>query len=239
MVDNLVEKVNECPAKFGSLSIVCVQLGRQKLSVIWSTRVSAVQGLLKYWSEWKDSQDFQKLNCMSVISRVQLLRGVRKVGFHCITKCTLPPIYGWMSTYFNNKISTSSNVTTFLKFMLLQSYSWTTFKVLWGICLDHYIIGAYPHPELLLFWWLVFFLMQVQDHLSCLLATKTSWEWSRWRIYWQMKMLASFPGHSQILSRRCGETPQLRDKIPSFLHSCEIKSRSGLGTRLWKCITTI
>ena len=31
-------------------------------------------------------------------------------------------------------------------------------------------------------------------------------------------MLASFPGHSQI-----------------FLHSCEIKSGSGLGTRLGLC----
>ena len=37
--------------------------------------------------------------------------------------------------------------------------------------------------------------------------------------------LASFTGHSQILSRSCGENP-------SFLHSCEIKSGSGLGTRL-------
>ena len=32
--------------------------------------------------------------------------------------------------------------------------------------------------------------------------------------------LVSSPGHSQILSRSC------------FLHSCEIKSGSGLGTRL-------
>ena len=35
-------------------------------------------------------------------------------------------------------------------------------------------------------------------------------------------ILASFPGHSQILSRSCGEN----------LGSCEIKSGSGLGTRL-------
>ena len=34
--------------------------------------------------------------------------------------------------------------------------------------------------------------------------------------------VASSPGHSQILSRSCGE----------FLHGCEIKSGSGLGTRL-------
>ena len=36
------------------------------------------------------------------------------------------------------------------------------------------------------------------------------------------EQLASFPGHSQILSRRHGEK----------LHSCEIKSGNGLGTRL-------
>jgi len=40
------------------LSIVCIQLGMQKPSVIQNNRVSAIQGLLKYWSEWKDSQDF-------------------------------------------------------------------------------------------------------------------------------------------------------------------------------------
>ena len=35
-------------AKSGSLSIVHVQLGPLKLSIIWSSGVSAVQGLLKY-----------------------------------------------------------------------------------------------------------------------------------------------------------------------------------------------
>ena len=43
-------------AKSGSLSIVHVP---QKLSVIWSRGVSAIQGLLKYWCEQKDSRDFQ------------------------------------------------------------------------------------------------------------------------------------------------------------------------------------
>ena len=47
--------------KLGSLSIVRVQLGLRKLSVIQSSGMSAVQGLLKYWSEWKNSWDFQ--NC--------------------------------------------------------------------------------------------------------------------------------------------------------------------------------
>ena len=40
-------------------------------------------------------------------------------------------------------------------------------------------------------------------------------------------VIASFPGHSQILSRSCGENSQLWRK----LHSCEIKSGSGLGMR--------
>ena len=34
--------------KLGSLSIVCIQFGLQKLSVIQSSRVSTIQGLLKY-----------------------------------------------------------------------------------------------------------------------------------------------------------------------------------------------
>ena len=60
-------------AKLGSLSVVCVQLGPQKLSVIRSSRVSAIQGLLKYCSEWKDSWDFQ--NCL-LYRGCPLLRGV-------------------------------------------------------------------------------------------------------------------------------------------------------------------
>ena len=43
------------------MSVVCVQLGPRKLSVIRSSGVSAIQGLLKYWSEWEDSWNFQ--NC--------------------------------------------------------------------------------------------------------------------------------------------------------------------------------
>ena len=35
-------------AKSGSLSIACVQLGPQILSIIQSSGVSAIQGLLKY-----------------------------------------------------------------------------------------------------------------------------------------------------------------------------------------------
>ena len=60
--------------KPGSLSIVCVQSGPRKLSVTRSSGVSAIQGLLKYWSEWKDSRDFQ--NC-PLYRGCPLLRGVR------------------------------------------------------------------------------------------------------------------------------------------------------------------
>ena len=38
-------------------------------------------------------------------------------------------------------------------------------------------------------------------------------------------VVASSPGHSQILSCSCS-------LLPIFLHGCEIKSGSGLGTRL-------
>ena len=51
MVDNPAEKVDECPlkkAKSGSLSIVCIQLGPRKPSVIRSSGVSTIEGLLKY-----------------------------------------------------------------------------------------------------------------------------------------------------------------------------------------------
>ena len=48
MVDNLAEKVDECPLKSGSLSNACVQLGPRKQSVVRSSGVSAIQELLKY-----------------------------------------------------------------------------------------------------------------------------------------------------------------------------------------------
>ena len=44
----------------------------------------------------------------------------------------------------------------------------------------------------------------------------------------RMRGIASSPGHSQILSRSRGEI---------FLHGCEIKSGSGLGTRL--CVSLV
>ena len=56
-------KCHQVSAKLGLLSIACVGLGVQKVAVILScSRVSSIQGLLKYWSEWKDSQDFW--NCL-------------------------------------------------------------------------------------------------------------------------------------------------------------------------------
>ena len=59
--------------KLELLIIACVQLGPRKLSVLWSSGVSTLQRLLKYWNEWKDSRDFH--NCHAVIlwmSTVQL-----------------------------------------------------------------------------------------------------------------------------------------------------------------------
>ena len=68
-MDNPPEKVDNCP-----LNIVVVQLGQQKLSVIWSNWVSTIQWLLKYKSEWEDNRDFQ--NCL-LYCGCPLLRGVR------------------------------------------------------------------------------------------------------------------------------------------------------------------
>ena len=42
--------------------------------------------------------------------------------------------------------------------------------------------------------------------------------------------LASFSDHSKILSHSCGEN------LLCFLHSCNVKSGSGLGTRLLFCL---
>ena len=51
-------------------SIACIQLGPRKLSVMRSSGVSAIQGLVKCGSEWKDSQ-----NCPLNLGR-SLLRSV-------------------------------------------------------------------------------------------------------------------------------------------------------------------
>ena len=71
-------------AKSGSLSIVCVPLGPQKMSVVQSSGVSAIQGLLKYRSQRKDSRDFRDF---PLYCRCPLLRGVHKQGS---TVCKLP-----------------------------------------------------------------------------------------------------------------------------------------------------
>ena len=44
----MLKRSTSVSAKSGSLSIACVQLGPQKLSVIRSSGVPAIQGLLKY-----------------------------------------------------------------------------------------------------------------------------------------------------------------------------------------------
>ena len=48
MVDNLAGKVDKCPL-IGVVKYCLHTLGLRKLSVIWSSGVSANQGLLKYW----------------------------------------------------------------------------------------------------------------------------------------------------------------------------------------------
>ena len=65
--------------ELGSLCIAYVQFGPWKL---WRREVSAIQELLKYWSEWKDSRDFQ--NC-PLYCGCPLLRG-STVFMH--TSCT-------------------------------------------------------------------------------------------------------------------------------------------------------
>ena len=48
-------------------SIVCIQLGEQNVSVIQSSGMS-IQGLLPYWSEWKDSWGFRSVYCRWEVS---------------------------------------------------------------------------------------------------------------------------------------------------------------------------
>ena len=49
MVDNLAEKIAECPLNQGSSCIVCVQLEVWKVSFIQSSGVFTIQGFLMYW----------------------------------------------------------------------------------------------------------------------------------------------------------------------------------------------
>ena len=48
LMSKLLNTGQRVSAKSGSLSMVCVQLGQRKLSVIRSSGVSAIEGLLKY-----------------------------------------------------------------------------------------------------------------------------------------------------------------------------------------------
>ena len=62
----------------------------------------------------------------------------------------------------------------------------------------------------------------------------------------RQELLASSPGHSQLLSRSHGEnqvkvsiiaTSRARNGLlPIFLHGCEIKSGSSLGSRVRDCL---
>jgi len=84
-------------AKSGLLSIASIQLGPRKLSVIRSSWVSAIQGLVKYRSEWEDSRDFQNcpLYCGCPLIRGSTVYYWEHIGFcgpinqHVINKCKL------------------------------------------------------------------------------------------------------------------------------------------------------
>ena len=62
MVDNLAEKVNECPPKIRVIKNCLNTIGSAKLSAIWSSGVTAIQWLLKHRSECKDGWNFR--NCL-------------------------------------------------------------------------------------------------------------------------------------------------------------------------------
>ena len=68
------------------VSIVRVQLVPWKLSVIQSSGVFTIQGLLKNCSKWKDSWDF---GIVRYIMDVWCRRDVRSAGFHCIRNISL------------------------------------------------------------------------------------------------------------------------------------------------------
>ena len=65
-------------AKLGLLSIACVQLGLQKLSVIRSSRVSSIQGL-------RIEVNGRAVGTFRIVQYrgCPLFRGVRYAGFHC------------------------------------------------------------------------------------------------------------------------------------------------------------
>jgi len=56
MVDNLAEKVNKCPLNQGGYVLFAYNWGHEKVSVIRSSGVSAIQGFLM---SVENSQDFQ------------------------------------------------------------------------------------------------------------------------------------------------------------------------------------
>ena len=61
-MDNLAEKVDKCQLNWGRYVLVVYNWDQvRKVSIIQSSGVSAIQGVLTYLSQWKDSWDFQ--NC--------------------------------------------------------------------------------------------------------------------------------------------------------------------------------
>ena len=75
MVDNLAEKVDECQLNWSRYVLFAYNWDQvRKVSIIQSSGVSAIHGVLMYLSQWKDSWDFQ--NCQ-LYRWHPLLRGVR------------------------------------------------------------------------------------------------------------------------------------------------------------------
>ena len=61
-------------AKLGSFSIVCIQLGPRKLSIIQSSRVSAIQRLLKYEVNGRTVETFRIVISLSAVEGCLLSR---------------------------------------------------------------------------------------------------------------------------------------------------------------------
>ena len=120
MVDNLAEKVHECPLNH----IVCVQLGPWKQSVIRSRGVSTIQGLLSIEVNGRDLQ-----NCpLYHVEGCPLLRGVRCWGVSVKRGSTVVQIMGMVvvKMYSNIWCHIACNLDTLLSLSVhwLQLCHW-------------------------------------------------------------------------------------------------------------------
>ena len=102
-------KGRQVSTKLGLLSIACIHLGAWKLSITQgSGGVSAIQRLLKYWSEWKE------LSELFVILWVSAVQGSE---FHCtfstllvwwiMVSLVLGCCCWWFVYFYNWKVGTA------------------------------------------------------------------------------------------------------------------------------------